>query len=811
MSLLCISVPSEILARGPLAVGSYNRALDAGRASVKRVPIMLIGQHGAGKTSLKKSLKGILFDPEEDSTVGIDVDPSHFKVTTETWKTGAKEKDQNSESAISFNHHTAKWIADRLKEKSVSTMLETNTVQMECAFDSEINDIPSQPSTTEPIREADHIHTASDQDLNLDSGVTHVSTSGLEERNEEKVNRSTSHIPEEVAAVTEKLLQGDWEDNREDIYSTLWDFAGQSVYYVTHPLFMSSRAMYCLVYDLSLNPDELAEPPLKQGVYDKSPERFNPKTNLDYLDFWMMSVASLASGQDDNRNSSQSEGLAKKLPAVFLVCTHADTPYTDRDPRELAYKIVGCLRKKPYGTHLIDVFVVDNTKSGTESECSEVMRLRQEIRTTAKNLPHIKEDIPIKWLKFEKILKTIRESGQRYISLESAKFIASKDCSINEDKELETLINYLHDLRNLIHFDDSPDLNKLVILDPQWLIDVFKRVITVQPAHKCTEKKLLELWLKLEEEGILDENLLAHVWKPLFEEKDTCDSLIAIMEKFSLLCPLSSDASGSKSYLVPSMLKSHPPKEIGELVASAKMPSLFLKFRNGHVPPGLFPRLVLQFFQWGEENNFWGPERSTMFHNFARFFTSDDEECSVILLSHSSSVEVVVHRVNVNLELAEDLSSKMTMSADLRNNTTAVTCARAVRRQLGLMLECMRKEFCWLRNMKYEMSVICPVCCCGRAVNYCHTHHKQRCQEEQCIHFWTLSELRSNKKNANCTRSATAENCRVPIINFTHWLLPSEHQVNKCTFIYFSIYKNDAFIPQFNLLWIKVPCVDNMG
>ena len=45
---------------------------------------MLIGQGGAGKTSTKKSLKGIRFDPNEDRTVGIDVDPSHFKVSTET-------------------------------------------------------------------------------------------------------------------------------------------------------------------------------------------------------------------------------------------------------------------------------------------------------------------------------------------------------------------------------------------------------------------------------------------------------------------------------------------------------------------------------------------------------------------------------------------------------------------------------------------------------------------------------------------------------------------------------------------------------
>ena len=49
---------------------------------------MLIGQGRAGKTSLKKSLKGDRFDAEEESTRGIEMDPSHWRVTNEIWKTG---------------------------------------------------------------------------------------------------------------------------------------------------------------------------------------------------------------------------------------------------------------------------------------------------------------------------------------------------------------------------------------------------------------------------------------------------------------------------------------------------------------------------------------------------------------------------------------------------------------------------------------------------------------------------------------------------------------------------------------------------
>ena len=31
-----------------------------------------------------------------------------------------------------------------------------------------------------------------------------------------------------------------------------------------------------------------------------------------------------------------------------------------------------------------------------------------------------------------------------------------------------------------MNFDDTVELNKLVVLDPQWLIDVFKTVVTVK-------------------------------------------------------------------------------------------------------------------------------------------------------------------------------------------------------------------------------------------------------------------------------------------------------------------------------------------
>ena len=46
------------------------------------------------------------------------------------------------------------------------------------------------------------------------------------------------------------------------------------------------------------------------------------------------------------------------------------------------------------------------------------------------------------------------------------------------------MLNLYHDLGTIIHFwgdKESESLRNIVILDPQWLIDVFRKVITVKP------------------------------------------------------------------------------------------------------------------------------------------------------------------------------------------------------------------------------------------------------------------------------------------------------------------------------------------
>ena len=704
--------PSEIDLRGPKAREAYNKALRDGKTRVKRIPIMLIGQDRSGKTSLKKSLQGLQFNPKEDSTVGIDVDPSYFKVTTEVWKTGKKDQAANKEEkAPSFEHHVARVVVENLKEQELpsevkavdeSKDLESSPpMSTEAPIASETNEIAEdyqEPSSKiihdQGIASADassttQIRTEEDEaNSSQSSGAAHlgrgsrISPSTENYPAQAKVRDDTvssAMIPEEIETLIKKLRdEVDKMGSEDDIYSVLWDFAGESVYYETHQLFLTSKAIYLLVYDLNRDPEESGKPVKKQGVYGKIEETFT-KTNLDYLDFWMTTVSSQSSRIEDHDlySASTSKVLPKRVPPVFLVCTHSDQPFGGKDPFELANKVYGFLETKSYGPQLCDdVFVVDNTKSGMETECSEVQRLRESILDVAKELPHTREDIPIKWLRYEKALQVTLAEGHKWITIEHAKRIASEVCQIHDDQEFVTVLDFLHDQRILVHFDDAVELNKLVVLDPQWLIDVFKAVITVKPFH-LQEKGFKDMWRTLEREGSLEEKLLQHAWGQIVEERHTFESLIAIMEKFSLLCSWSSsDEPCSKKYLVPSMLRCHPPQDITKLIDSARFPSLFLKFESGQVPSNLFPRLVIQFLQWGR-NDFWSTANPKLYKNFARFYTAKDKNVSVVLLCHSSLIEIVIHGGNVP-PLKDDLQANLGMAFGDQRDSFDVFCAREV-------------------------------------------------------------------------------------------------------------------------------------
>ena len=448
---------------------------------------------------------------------------------------------------FSYEHCTAQYILDNLKGER-------------------------QKRESEHLTVCDTLLTVKEEPGTADVSEVPVASS---EPDASETLQSEPQVPKEVTELIEKLLQVDGnEKDSEGIYSVLWDFGGQSVYYVTHSVFLTVRAIYFLVYNLSWGPDEVAKRQVKQGVFRTVQDGFCDRTNRDYLNIWMSSVSGLVSQDEVTQEAATCEMLSERLPPVFLVCTHADEPYKGKDPEEIARELFTSLKAKSYGKHLLDYFCVDNTKSGGGEECPSVTRLRKVVLDVVKQLPQMKEVLPIKWLKYEKALQGMLQDDWKWISRDEAWRIAHEECGISNEEQFEALLTFLHDQRTLIHFGDTRELRKIVILDPQWLIDIFKKIIAIKPTER-KGRKFEELWLKLETTGILDERLLQHVWGPLFDNEETSSSLVALMEKFCLLCPWPSSATSKalNEYLVPSMLL-FPPKE--DIISSLHLQAFHL-------------------------------------------------------------------------------------------------------------------------------------------------------------------------------------------------------------------------------------------
>ena len=727
------SVPSEILARGSRAKEAFNKALLEGKGYIRRVPVMIVGQERTGKTSLKRSLKGELFNPNEGSTEGIETDPSYFNVSPDVWRTGKNSKDTESEPTFSFEHQVDQLIVESLLKK------ETNTPNAE--------DYSRSPSYERGVAvmivgqkrtgktslkrslkgELFNPNEGSTEGIETDPSYFNVSpdvwrTGKNSKDTESEPTFSFEHQVDQL--IVESLLKKETNTPNAEDYSrspSNSGTGGQSVYYDTYPIFLTHRAIYILTCNLSRDSSQKDNAPTKKSMSGKIEDTCCSKTNLDYLDFWMSSVYSLFSSNTNHQETL----LPEMLPPVFLVCTRAVKPYrTDVDPRGLASEIYGSLKDKVYGKLLKGLFVVDNSKSGSGDECPGVIKLREKVLSFAKKLPQVNEAIPLKWLKYENVLHLLSKEGYNWVPIEKARQIAAEECGICDDNQFRTLLNFLHDQRVLIHFTESPELENVVILSPQWLIDVFKKVITFK-GWEDVEDDFKELWRNLEDHGILAEKLLDHTWKHLFVNQENClKSLIAIMERFSLLCEWPSEES-TKQYLVPSMLRSPPTSDVLELLASASIPSLFVRFESRRVPPGLFSRLIVLFHVWAQKR--WkSPIKPLLFNNLALFHIRPHNATSLVLLCHFSCIEIVLC-VGDGEALADQAGFSRVVDLNV---------SRDIHRQMRLFLECMRKECSWLEHMRYEMCVSCPVCSPQKLSSKCRDHCVRGCD---CLHL--LSEL----------------------------------------------------------------------
>ncbi|CAH3179494.1 unnamed protein product [Porites lobata] len=90
-------------------------------------------------------------------------------------------------------------------------------------------------------------------------------------------------LPDEKATFVQRLLKMNTYEDDDDIYSVIWDFGVQSVYYDTRPIFLTRKAIYILTCDVSRDSSHKANAPTKKSMSGKIEDTCCSKTNLDFL------------------------------------------------------------------------------------------------------------------------------------------------------------------------------------------------------------------------------------------------------------------------------------------------------------------------------------------------------------------------------------------------------------------------------------------------------------------------------------------------------------------------------------------------
>ena len=241
---------------------AYFRACQNGVAKNTRISVIIVGQDRGGKTSLKKHILGHIFDPEELSTDGIEVDV--VELTDENAKDPWKGKETEFlKSANEVDEHILEYTAKLVTEKEQNQKSKSDAIS-------------SQSEETLPEEKLD------------------------------KIDNLRNNVNSESPSTT----------------VFLHDFAGQSIYYDTHFCFLKTACPYLLVVDVSSPLDDTAKPRFKSC--DSECDLHDPllKTNFDYLLSWLTVLAKLGD-VICSEISSGSHCWRYKLPPVVIVLTNS--------------------------------------------------------------------------------------------------------------------------------------------------------------------------------------------------------------------------------------------------------------------------------------------------------------------------------------------------------------------------------------------------------------------------------------------------------------------------------------------------------
>ena len=243
------------------------------------------------------------------------------------------------------------------------------------------------------------------RDPNQDS-VSELTLTGPDHELVVDTTSPSEEVKERAVRLIKEIQGKDFKAEESVVSIELWDFAGQHLYYESHPVFLSSRALYILVCNLSKSLHDIAKPCVTQGSRNVDLKNPNGETNLENLLSWLSTVHSVAQMRKETCDDEAKEVPHYLRPPVIIVGTHADTPFEDIETMKT--EIQNAIAGKDYEGHVVrPIFSIDNTAKliqrkiknkvfGKDENIDEIQALQVKIMEVLRQEPYIGEKRPVR-------------------------------------------------------------------------------------------------------------------------------------------------------------------------------------------------------------------------------------------------------------------------------------------------------------------------------------------------------------------------------------------------------------------------------
>ena len=162
-------------------------------------------------------------------------------------------------------------------------------------------------------------------------------------------------------------------------------------------------------------------------------------------------------------------------------------------------------------------------------------RIRNTILENGTSYPNFGDVIPQTWRDLHLELDNLRTAGKKIIPYEEIQRINKDLPSRLEEEELEIFIAFLHAMGYCLHFNKGA-LAKYVILEPKWIIDAMKVVVTCDKfGFRFWEKRK---WEKMRSTGQVEESYILKQWQKRDTEPfhEFSRYLLLVLEKLDIIC-----------------------------------------------------------------------------------------------------------------------------------------------------------------------------------------------------------------------------------------------------------------------------------